>query len=94
MYVLGGSLGGFWLSVAALGCILGVGGPVVFIEMAYLPAHLSGVPSGGYAYPDLVGALLANVAGWTSLACLFGLAHHLVARKIRRSPKPPDPLDR
>jgi hypothetical protein len=78
LYALFGALGGLWLTVAAIIAVLASGEPRSLIELAYWPTRHSGIPPSRYMNPDLMRPLLLNILGWTVVAVLLGVFHHVV----------------
>jgi hypothetical protein len=89
LYALFGAVGGFWLTVAAICVVLASGEPRSFIELAYWPTRHSGIPPSNYMNPDLMRPLLLNMLGWTVVAVLLGVLHHVVVA-LRHAWRPND----
>jgi hypothetical protein len=88
LYGLFGVMTGFWLSMAAVGAVLGSGKPRALIDLAYWPARLAGISLNQYMYPNLVGPIVLNILGWTALAEVVAFAHHWVVAPDETSRDP------
>jgi hypothetical protein len=91
VYSLFGGMAGLCLSIAAILAVVGASGLsampgvlVALVHLAYWPSRLLGRLPENYFQPELVWPVLVNTFGWTTIAVLVGLLHHVLRERKPR----------